>query len=195
MRLDRPRIQPTDDSDWNEDSRPLLEAVQRNSGRVLNVFRTVARHPKLLKRWTVFATHVLNGSTLPPRERELVILRTGFLCGSGYEWAQHATIARQAGLTDDEIDRIADGPDRESWSDGDSLLLAATDQLVSDKFIDQPTWDALAHRWNEQQLMDLVFAVGQYTLVSMALNTFGVQLEDDTERFPARLFRGGRFPA
>jgi 4-carboxymuconolactone decarboxylase len=195
MRLDHPRIQPTDDSDWNEDSRPLLEAIQRNSGRVLNVFRTVARHPKLLKRWTVFANHVLGGSTLPPRERELVILRTGFLCGSGYEWAQHAAIGRQAGLTDDEIDRIADGPDRESWSDGDSLLLAATDQLVSDKFIDQPTWDALTQRWNDQQLMDLVFAVGQYTLVSMALNTFGVQLEDDTERFPERLFRDGRFPA
>ncbi len=194
MRLDHPRIQPTDDSDWNEDSRPLLEAIQRNSGRVLNVFRTVARHPKLLKRWTVFANHVLGGSTLPPRERELVILRTGFLCGSGYEWAQHAAIGRQAGLADDEIDRIADGPDGESWSDGDSLLLVATDQLVSDKFIDQPTWDALAHRWSEQQLMDLVFAVGQYTLVSMALNTFGVQLEDDTERFPARLFRDGRFP-
>jgi hypothetical protein len=98
-------------------------------------------------------------------------------------------------LTDAEIERIADGPDAEVWDAGDRLLLAATDELISDKFIDQPTWDALAQRWNEKQLMDIVFAVGQYTLVSMALNTFGVQIEDDTEKFPARLFNNGRFPS
>ncbi len=195
MRLDHPRIGPTTEADWNDDSRPLIEAIERNNGRILNIFRTLAHHPKLLKRWTVFGNHVLYGSTLPPRERELIILRTGYLCGSGYEWAQHAAIARQAGITEAEIDRIADAPDAEDWSDDDRLLLAAVDQLVGDKFIDQPTWDALALRWNRQQMMDIVFAVGQYTLVSMALNTFGVQIEDHTEKVPARLFKNGRFPA
>ena len=68
------------------------------------------------------------------------------------------------------------------------------EQLVHDHFIDAATWRALAAVWNEQQLMDLVFAVGQYTLVSMALNSFGVQLEDTTERFPADEFVDGLFP-
>jgi alkylhydroperoxidase family enzyme len=193
MRLRQPRIQPVTEADWTDDSRPVL-AANSARGPVLNVFATIARHPKLLKRWVVFANHVLNGSTLPPRERELVILRTGFLCRSGYEWAQHASIGRTAGLTDAEIVRITVGPTADGWSAADRTLLQATEQLVTDHFVDDPTWTELSTAWNEQQLMDLVFAVGQYTLVSMALNTFGVQLEDTTERFPTEQFVDGLFP-
>jgi alkylhydroperoxidase family enzyme len=193
MRLSQPRVTLTNSADWNEDSRPILEGIERNSGRILNIFRTLAHHPKLLKRWTVFGNHVLYGSTLPARERELIILRTGYLCGSGYEWAQHAEIARRSGLTDSEIERIAQGPAAE-WSDDDRLLLVATDELADSKFISDATWALLSQRWNTQQLIDIVFAVGQYTLVSMALNTFGVQLENDTAAFPASLFIDGQFP-
>lgn len=193
MRLRQPRVLPVTEADWTDDSRPVL-AANSARGPVLNVFATIARHPKLLKRWVVFANHVLNGSTLPARERELVILRTGFLCRSGYEWAQHATIGRHAGLTDEEIVRITHGPTADGWSDSDRVLLQATEQLVADHFISDSTWAALATVWSEQQLMDLVFAVGQYTLVSMALNSFGVQLEDTTERFPADQFVDGLFP-
>jgi len=195
MRLDRARVQPAPPADWTDDVRPQLEAIERGSGRLLNIFRTLACHPKLLKRWLVFGNHVLYGSTLPARERELVILRTGYLCGSGYEWAQHVAIGRASGISDDEIRRLATDPADAGWSAGDRTLLMATDQLVADKFVDDSTWAALATVWNEQQLMDIVFTVGQYTLVSMALNTFGVQIEDDTERFPPEMFRNGRFPS
>lgn len=193
MRIRQPRILPTTAADWNDDSRRVMEANSR-SGPPLNVFATIARHPKLLKRWVVFANHVLNGSTLPARERELVILRTGFLCRSGYEWAQHAAIGRAAGLTDDEIRRLTVGSAADGWSDADRALLRATEELVGDHFVSDATWAALRGTWSEQQLMDLVFAVGQYTLVSMALNSFGVQLEDTTERFPADQFVDGLFP-
>lgn len=195
MRLDQPRIGPTVESDWDADSRPLLEAIERNNGRALNIFRTLAHHPKLLKRWTVFGNHVLSGSTLPARERELIILRTGYLCASGYEWAQHAAIARRAGVTDGEIRLLVQGPSAPEWADHDRALLNAVDELIDSKFIADATWAALGQRWDRKQLMDIVFTVGQYTLVSMALNTFGVQIEDDTERFPVELFEHGRFPA
>lgn len=194
MRIRQPRILPVTEADWTDDSRPVL-AANSARGPVLNVFATIARHPKLLKRWVVFANHVLNGSTLPARERELVILRTGFVCRSGYEWAQHAAIGRLAGLTDFEIARIVEGPDAPGWTTADQLLLRATDELVTDHFISETTWSALAQQWSEQQLMDLVFAVGQYTLVSMALNSFGVQLEETTGRFPAEQFVDDLFPA
>ncbi len=195
MRLDQPRIEPTTSADWDDDSRPLLEAIERNNGSVINIFRTLARHPKLLKRWSVFGNHVLYGSTLPARERELIILRTGYLCGSGYEWAQHVAIARRSGVSDAEIEHLVEGPDATNWNADDRLLLQAADELVSDKFISGPTWEALAGRWNQQQLMDIVFTVGQYTLVSMALNTFGVQIEEGTDKFPAKLFSNGTFPS
>lgn len=132
MRIRQPRIQPVTEADWTDDSRPVL-AANAARGPVLNVFTTIARHPKLLKRWTVFANHVLNGSTLPPRERELVILRTGYLCKSGYEWAQHVAIGRLAGLTDGEVERLTLGSTADGWSDGDRLLLQATEELVADR--------------------------------------------------------------
>lgn len=195
MRLDRPRITPTEPADWNDDSRPLLENIERGTLGAVNIFRTLAHHPKLLKRWLVFANHVLFGSTLPARERELVILRAGYRCGSGYEWAQHVAIGRRSGVSDEDIRRLAQDPADAGWSQADLELVRATDQLVDDRFIDDATWVALAARWSEQQLMDLVFTVGQYVLVSMALNTFGVQIEDHTEQFPPELFRDGRFPS
>ena len=174
-----------------------MRGIEGPRDHVLNIFRTLAHHPKLLKRWSVFGNHVLARSSLPARERELVILRTGYLCGSGYEWAQHAAIGRQAGLSDTEIERIALGSGssgRDGWSADDFALLTATDQLVETKFIDDATWAQLGARWDAKQLLDFVFTIGQYTLVSMALNTFGVQLEDTTERFPADQFVDGLFP-
>jgi 4-carboxymuconolactone decarboxylase len=179
MRLDEPRLEPLPDAEIDPEIRTRL-----GSGPILNIFRTLARHPKLMKRWLVFGNHVLGHSTLAPRERELVILRTGWLCRSGYEWGQHVRIARDAGLSDDEIERIALGAEAPGWSELDRALLRATDELRQDAFISDASWQALARHLGEQQLMDLVFTVGQYQLVSMALNSFGVQPEPGLARLP-----------
>jgi alkylhydroperoxidase family enzyme len=185
-RLSKPRITPLTDAEMDPDTRALLGATSGGvgAGRVLNIFRTLAVHPKLLKRWLVFGSHVLAKSTLPARERELAILRVGWRCRSEYEWGQHVVIGRASGLTDAEIAQIAEGPDAPGWSDRDRTLLRAADELVGDHFVSDATWQALARDWSTEQLVDLVFAVGQYTLVSMALNTFGVQLDAGVGGFP-----------
>lgn len=150
----------------------------------LNIFRTLAHHPKLLKRWLVFGNHVLAKSTLPEREREIVILRTGWRCASQYEFGQHTVIGERIGLTAAEIRALTQDPASHDWSTGDRALIDAADELHDDQCISDSTWNALSGTWNEQQLLDLVFAVGQYTLVSMALNTCGVQLDDGIPGFP-----------
>lgn len=180
MKLEKPRVEPLAVEDFDAETRETFGA-----GPVLNIFRTLANHPKLLKRWLVFGNHVLAKSTLGPREREILILRTGWLCGAEYEWAQHVAIARGSGVTDEEIERIAKGADAKGWDDRDRALLRAADELHRDQFVSDPTWAALAEHYDTRQLMDLVFTVGQYTLVSMALNTLGVQLEEGAARFPS----------
>lgn len=184
MRLDTPRVPPLDPADFDPEVRTIFEAPGNGGAEPLNIFRTLANHPKLLRRWLVFGNHVLFKSTLAPRERELVILRIGWLCRAGYEWGQHVVIGREAGLSDEEIQRITEGPEAKGWSELDVLLLRATDELHSDSFVSDPTWKALEGHLSTQQLMDLVFAVGQYNLVSMVLNTLGVQLDKGIEGFP-----------
>lgn len=176
--MNDPRIPPVPPSERDDESAALLDAVGE-----LNLFTTMANHPKLFKRWMVFGGHVLAKNTLPARERELVILRVGWRCGSEYEFGQHTLIGRRDGLTDDEIRRLAtDGTD--GWSDVDAALVAAVDELVADHCVSDATWARLAERWSTQQLMDLIFTVGQYTTVSMALRSFGVQRDDGVPGFP-----------
>ena len=179
MRLDKPRLEPRPAEHLDPDLVP--RAAQ---GSTPNVLRTLARHPLLLERWMGLARYILEENSLPERERELVILRTGWLCQSGYEFGQHTLIGRRAGLTDAEIERITRGPDADGWSDADRTLLRATDELCGDAFITDATWSALRATWSEKQVVDVIFTVGQYNLVSMALNSLGVQLDDGVPGFP-----------
>ena len=179
------RIAPLARDQWDDDTAALFAGgAFVGDGKILNVFSTLAHHPKLLKRWLVFATHVLGKSTLDPRTREVLILRTGWLCGSPYEWGQHVVIGRAAGLTDVEIADIAAGPDAPNWSAADRLLLVAADELFEHRTLSDVTFSALQAGWSTEQVMDLVFTIGQYQLVATALNTFGVQRDDDVDGVP-----------
>jgi 4-carboxymuconolactone decarboxylase len=182
MFLKKPRVEPLGAEQWDAETRELL-ARSQVKGRVLNIFSTLAHHPKLLKRWMVFAAHVLSKSTLPPRDREILILRIGWLCRAEYEWGQHVLIGREAGLSDEDIDRIKAGPEADGWDPFESVLLRAVDELHGQAMISDATWGSLAQRYNTQQSLDLIFAVGQYNLISMALNTLGVQLDEGIPGF------------
>jgi 4-carboxymuconolactone decarboxylase len=184
MRLSEPRVAPLTEAEWSDEVRDALSGLMRAGGRVLNIFATLAHHPKLMKRWLVFGNHVLGKSTLSPRERELAILRIGWLCRAEYEWGQHVAISRGIGISDEDIERVAAGPDAPGWDPFEATVLRAVDELHEDAMIGDATWKALAERYDTQQLMDLVFTVGQYNLVSMALNTLGVQLDEGIDGFP-----------
>ena len=183
MRLKAPRLSPLRDEELNDDQKEILSTYDRG-GRVLNIFRTFVRAPKALKRFGFWGGYIMSAhNDLAPRDRELVILRTGYACKSGYEWAQHTRIGLEVGLTDAEIAQIKSGPDDPAWSDRDAAMLRAVDELVSNHFISDGTWQALSFL-TEKQKMDLIFTTGQYTQVSMFLNSVGVQIEEGGEIDP-----------
>jgi alkylhydroperoxidase family enzyme len=176
MRLTKPRFAPLSDAELTPEQAEALEPMR--PGPVLNIFRTLVRAPKALARFNQWGGYVLSRrNDLPAREREIVILRTGFLCKSGYEWTQHVRIGLREGLTEDEIARLKQGADA-GWSAADAALIRASDELHADQFITEPTWAELGKHFSDKQRMDVVFTAGQYTQVSMMLNTFGVQLDE-----------------
>ena len=190
MRLNAPRIEPVDlgrlDADQRAALAPFLDTDggKVGGGRVLNIFRTLAHAPKALTAFLGWGSYILSRrNALSERDRELVILRTGYNCRSGYEWTQHKRIGLDSGLSEDEIERIKTGPDANGWSEIDRAMLRATDDLTSDHFVSDANWAALAPLGDKGR-MDLVMTVGQYTQVSMMLNSFGIQVEDGWEVDP-----------
>lgn len=190
MRLRHPRIEPVDldrlDSDQRDALAPFLggDGGKVGGGRVLNIFRTLAHAPKALTAFLGWGSYILSRrNALSERDRELVILRTGYNCRSGYEWTQHKRIGLDSGLTAEEIERIKAGPDAAGWSEIDRAMLRATDDLTADHFVSDASWAALASLGDKGR-MDLVMTVGQYTQVSMMLNSFGIQVEDGWEVDP-----------
>ena len=154
-----------------------LAAKNRFAGRDLNLFRVLMHHPSLTRRWTVFAGHVLHKQTLALRERELLILRIGWLNQAEYEWAQHVEIAKRGGISEAEIEEIKAGP-KGRWSAHEAALLQAADDLFENSVVSDATWAVLSAAYGTEQMMDVVFTIGQYNLVSWALNSFGVPLDD-----------------
>lgn len=183
MKLSQPRIPPLAESEWTAEQRKMLAPI-KDSQPFYNVLGTLSRHWDAAQKFTVWAYHVMGEtSRIAPREREILILRVGWLCQAEYEWGQHVIFAREAGLTDVEIARIKAGPDAPGWTPFEAALLRATDELHHDSCIGDATWKTLAERYDDLQMMDVVFAVGQYHLVSMALNSFGVQLDAGVKGF------------
>ena len=180
MRLSEPRIPPLSESDWDSTQRDLKQPFVAG-GRVFNVFGTLIHHPALLRRWLVFANHVLGKSTIEVRQREVLILRTAKLVDSEYEWGQHVVIAKEAGLNDDEIQAI--GTSGDGLDQVEQLLCDVADELTRDKVLSADVWAKLNEHFDTRQVMDIVFTVGQYTMLAMALNSFGVQLDEGLPRF------------
>lgn len=178
MRLTKARIDPIQDGQFTDEQMAVLGPMLEQRGSLLNIYRTLAHAPSALKRFLEWGGYVLSRrNSLAPREREIVILRIGFLCKSGYEFTQHTRIGLQEGLTAAEITAIKVGPSDPSWSAADRALLQAADELNGDHFITDATWAALGAHFDTKQCMDVVFTAGQYTQVSMILNSFGVQLD------------------
>ncbi|MEK9869209.1 MAG: carboxymuconolactone decarboxylase family protein, partial [Gammaproteobacteria bacterium] len=149
MKLEQPRVPPLDESDWTP---AQMEVIGRQTmrGNVPNVFKTLIHHEKLAKRWLVFATHILSKNSMSPREREIAILRTGWLAGSDYEWGQHVIIGQDAGLTPDEIEAIKTGSDATNWSHHERLILRACDELHKDVFISDEVWEGLTETYSTE---------------------------------------------
>jgi alkylhydroperoxidase family enzyme len=170
------RIDPLPPGPLPDDVRAALEGWLRpDTTDVPPPLNTLARHPELARSFLGFSRHLLFDSTLPPRTRELLILRTAAICGSEFERVQHEVIGRREGIDDATIARTVEGPDAAGWSADDEALIRATDELLADWAITDSTWGQLARVLDARQLMDLVFTVGSYAMLAMALNTFEIR--------------------
>ena len=172
--LASPRVPPITPAEVDEATDQLLDMV--GDFRNNNVFLTLVRHPRTYKRLVPWGTAMLFG-TLPPRDRELLILRTAHRCGCTYEWVHHVEISAQRGVDPSEIDAVREGPDSAHWSEFEAALLRAVDELHDNSRISDATWSFIAERYEQSQMIELPMLIGHYHLMAFILNSLGVELE------------------
>jgi 4-carboxymuconolactone decarboxylase len=171
-----PRVAPLESEQRTAEQRELLMGPWGED--VPNLFSTVARHPALYRAWIPFCMQLLMHSVFPPRERELLIIRTASLCGSDYELVHHLRLAAEMGLSDRDLDALT-GKGPGDWNDRDRLLVAAADELHADHVISEATWQGLSPLLTTEQLVELTMLVGHYILLAGMLRSLGVSLESE----------------
>ena len=180
--LDTPRVERVQ-KPYTAAEASILVPRERD-GSVLGVWSTCANAPALCKAWLGFTDYLLQESTLPLRDRELLILRIGYLNQGAYEWAAHRSLALTANINEQEFKAITVGSTHSEWSDWDATLLRAAEELHNGALISDETWEKLSKRYTKRQMMETVFTVGQYNMVAMYLNSLGVQFEDGWVGYP-----------
>lgn len=183
-RPDEARIEPVAPDAIDGELAEILAGSMALDGRPLNIFGVLGQHPKLLKRFNLLGGFLLNKGLLPPREREVVILRVGWNAQAVYEFGQHTIIGKRVGLTDDEITALTRDPADHEWNADDRALIALADDLHRDDCASDATWQALSARWSAAELVELLVLAGFYRLVSGFLNSAGVQLDPGVPGFP-----------
>ncbi|MFZ4071724.1 MAG: carboxymuconolactone decarboxylase family protein, partial [Caulobacterales bacterium] len=184
----KPRIAPLEIESWSDDARTILSRWNPP----FNIHKVLAHAPKMMQAWIVFGNHILFNSLLPERERELVILRIAWNTQCAYEWGQHAGLSKRLKIPDADIYRVPKGPRAKGWSPHESALLKATDDLMARFEISDPAWATLSQTYSDEQMIDLVFLVGEFVLVAMALKSFRVPLDAGLEALPSGLKASGR---
>lgn len=171
----RARLAPPDPASLAPDVARLLRATAQGKDREPpGTMALLAHAPPLLAPFVGWAASLALKGALSHRQHELLALRAGWRCRSPFEWGEHATLARAAGLDEGEIARIARAEIGAEWSPADAALLRAADQLIAGCAIDEATWSALAAHFAPAALVEIPFVVGQYTMLSMVANAAGL---------------------
>ncbi|MBT2187374.1 carboxymuconolactone decarboxylase family protein [Sphingobium nicotianae] len=184
MPMDKPRLPPLKDGELTDAQEEIIGPF-RKMGADFNVARTMARHPRMLTAFRVWATYVMiDKNKLPEREREIMALRTAWRIQSDYVWSRHLSYARNAKLTDEEVVALKRPLGSHNWAPADLALVKAADALVSDFFIPDDIWAELVKYFDEEQLIDAIFVVGHFVMMGSFLNTAGVPLDPDVPYDP-----------
>jgi len=190
------RIAKLQPDQWDEQVRTLLTPTLgpvaglegREAGeerKPLDILLVLAHDPKVLGPFLAWAAALVFNGALSRRDHELLALRTAANCASDFEWAHHAVYARAAGLDEDEIARVAAGPNAVGWDPADAALLRAADELHVSKTIADATWERLAERLTPAALVEVPWVVGQYTMLSMVANATEVGIHPGEDVLPA----------
>lgn len=186
-----PRIAPLSACEISPDGAEIVRSLRKAAGlaeaaEVPGVVATLLRHPRLYEKHAAVGAALLGDGALSPRQRELAVLRTGWLCGAPFEWGEHVAIGKRVGLTAAEIEWLTQEAADAGWDDADRAIVLAAEELHRGAMISDPVWAVLTGFLDERQLIELVYVVGHYTKVAYLQNALRLRLSPGNEGLAAR---------
>lgn len=177
------RIAELEEHEIDGESRDIIRTIRSSTGKVPDsvipgYMRTMLKHPALFHAQMQMGTTIFKG-TLPPRERELSVLRIGWLLRAPYEWGEHVDIGKRYSITDAEIEAIIVGSTAPNWNEHERAVLTGIEELLGNQMISDATWAVLAKSWNEAQLIEFPMMVGQYVATAFVQNSLRITLAED----------------
>ena len=177
------RIGELQEDEIDGESREIIRTIRSSTGKqadsvIPGYMRTMLKHPALFRAQMQMGTTIFKG-VLPPRERELAVLRIGWLLRAPYEWGEHVDIGKRYGITDAEIEALIVGSTAPNWNGHERAILTAVEELLGNQMISDATWANLAKTWNEQQLIEFPMMVGQYVATAFVQNSLRITLAED----------------
>ncbi|MEL0028148.1 MAG: carboxymuconolactone decarboxylase family protein, partial [Perlucidibaca sp.] len=162
----------------------LLSSLTVRIGRVnaANLFLMLLRNVRLFWAWLGFAKKLMPYGQLERRDTELAILRVAWNCRSRYEWGQHVDIGLRAGLSPQDIIRVAHGPKVNGWDERTRAILHACDEIHAERMVAEKTWHALAGHYDDKRLLELIMLISHYEMLAGVLISTGLELDSCLER-------------
>ncbi len=174
---DKPmRIEPLGAEEMAPDALELAVQVRRNfkleeNASIPAVIATMLHHPDLYRPRVEYTRQRLAASKLDLRDMEIAILRTAWRCNAPFSWGEHVPMAKRAGVTPEEIERLTGEVGAGGWKERDGAIVAAVDELHDDAMISDATWTSLAACFEPAQLIELVSLIGIYHENSFLYNS------------------------
>jgi 4-carboxymuconolactone decarboxylase len=141
----------------------------RRGGRLTPLDGMLLHSPPFADGWNSMLGAVREKSTLPPDVRELAVLRVAELNGADYEWAAHEPVARQAGMTTEQLAALRQGADQSVLDDRQRAALAYTDAMTREISVPDELFQALLQFFDKRQIVELTVTIGTYNMVSRFL--------------------------
>jgi len=176
------RIEPLKPEEWDAEARALIIAIRESVGVmdhsvIPEIIGLMVKTPGLYRSQMDLGFQFLSKGALSIRERELAILRVGWLCRAPFEWGQHVGVSKRYGFTTEETTRVTQGSSAPGWSEHEAAILRGVEELLGDQMISDQTWSVLARSWSEQQLLEFPQLVGNYVSIAYFQNSLRIRLE------------------
>lgn len=185
-----PRIPPLREEELSEDALSLATKLRSLFGlettELPDSIATMLRHPEIYRAQVEYVVQRAKAMTLNPRDLELVILRTGWLCRSDYTWGEHVNFGKKAGLSSAEIEWLTEGSAATGWSDRDRALNRLAEELHEDACVSEGTWAVIAQNFTDKQIIELLMMVGFYHEIAFLYNSMRVPLIPGNKGLSAR---------